>query len=80
MMNTEERLNEIKKDQIKILSTVTELKVAICGSEKIGVEGLIKKVKKHDIYIENEKKVRWLIAGIITLLTSSLAVFWSKIF
>ena len=73
-------LDQIKGDNKNILAIVTELKMAVCGSEKIGVPGLIKRVNEHDDYIENDKKRKWMLAGAITAIASIAGSLFSKLF
>lgn len=80
MTISEERLEMIEKSQNTILETVTELKMAICGSEKIGVEGLIMKVRRHENYIESDKKQKWTLAGAASVVASGLAYLFSRFF
>lgn len=67
-MTIDDRLDCYEENQMKILETVTELKLAVIGSQKIGVDGLINKVNKHHDYIEKDKKQKWLIAGGISVI------------
>ena len=68
------RLSTIEENQQLILSTVNELKMAVIGSEKIGVEGLVPKVRRHEAYIEVDKKQKWMIAGAIVLATGVISI------
>ena len=82
-MINEKRIEDLEVIQNKTLEIVTELKMAICGSEKIGVEGIINKVRKHESYIENDKKQKWMIAGgviVISFILGLLVTLWNKIF
>jgi hypothetical protein len=77
-MIDEKRLENIEQNQQQILDTLTQLKMAVCGSEKIGVEGLVPKVVRHEKYIESDKKFKWMFAGAVTLITAILFI-WEKI-
>jgi hypothetical protein len=59
---------------------VNRLYTAVCGDECLGVEGTIKKVDRHERYIENDKKMKWTIAGGVAVISSALAAIWTKIF
>jgi hypothetical protein len=78
-----DRLTIIEEDQKAILKTVTELKFSICGSDKIGFEGMMKKVERHEKYIEDDKKTNFVIAGgiaVVTFIAGILVSLWDKIF
>lgn len=82
-MKTVDRIEKLEASQNKTLEIVTELKMAICGSEKIGVNGLIKKVNTNSKYIEEDKKRKWMIAGAVTVLSfiaGLLISIWDKLF
>lgn len=68
-MELNEKLKQIEDTQRTILEAVTELKMAVCGSDKIGVEGLVSKVFKHEKYIDSDKRQKWMIAGGIAVIT-----------
>lgn len=77
----EERLKAIESTQQTILDAVTQLKMAVCGSEKLGFEGLVPKVNRHEKYIENDKRQKWMIAGavgVISFLFSVIMIFIAK--
>jgi hypothetical protein len=80
MSEIENRLERIEEDQKVVLETVTELKMAVIGSEKLGVKGLIKKVDEHEKYIESDKKMKWTVAGGVTVISSVVASLWNKLF
>jgi len=66
-----------------IRSDIIEVKMAIMGSEKLGVNGLIQKVNKNTKYIEQDKKVKYTIYGgfgVISFLLGLLIAFRDKIF
>lgn len=80
-MIDEKRLECIEQNQQAILDTLTQLKMAVCGSEKIGVEGLVPKVIRHEKYIESDKRQKWMIAGgigVVSFLLSLLAIFYKN--
>ena len=62
-LDESQRLYCIEENQKLILDTVNQLKMAVIGSDQIGVEGLVPKVRRHENYIENDKKQKWMIAG-----------------
>ncbi len=53
----EKRISNLEENSEKILEIVTELKVGVCGSEQIGVEGLIKQSRRHEKFIEHCEKL-----------------------
>jgi hypothetical protein len=52
----EQEFEMLRKGQDKILLIVTELKMGVCGSEKVGVEGIVQKQIKTDAYIYELKE------------------------
>jgi hypothetical protein len=70
----DERLKKVEADTEKILTTVIELKLGVCGSEQIGIEGMLQKVKRHEEYIENDKKSKYRFAGGIAVLTFIITI------
>jgi len=70
-----EKISAIRADMI-------EVKMAIMGSEKLGVNGLIQKVDRNTKYIEQDKKLKYRIAGagsVIIFILTFLKIFWNKI-
>jgi hypothetical protein len=80
MKSVEERLESIELTQLTIVGDLKELKMGVCGSDQIGVEGLVTKVKKHEDYIESDKKQKWTLAGAASVVGSALAYLISKLF
>lgn len=83
MAGVETRLESIECQQREMKEVLNRIELAVCGSDKDGIDGLVKKVKKHDDYIEFDKKQKWLIAGGISVLTfiiGSIAQIWDKLF
>jgi hypothetical protein len=83
MATIEDRLKCIEANQQQQNETLVEIKMAICGSEKIGFEGIVEKVKRHENYIEADKKQKWLVAGgisVFTFILGTLFQVWDKIF
>lgn len=83
----ETRMTTVEEDSRKTLSIVTEIKMGLCGSDKLNVEGVVQKVsrhekclenlsradvisktKKHERYIEADKKQKWMFAGGVSVL------------
>lgn len=83
--NNHDRLMKVEQTNERILTLVTELKIGVCGSEQVGVDGIIQKVRKHEAYIESDKRDKYRFAGAISAITfvitigvSLLAVYLSK--
>jgi hypothetical protein len=77
------RVKSLENTSQKTLEIVTELKMAICGSDKIGLEGIVKKINRHEKYINQDKELKLKIFGgftIISLLSGLIIKFWEKIF
>lgn len=78
----EERLDKMEDTNQRILEMVTELKIGVCGSDQIGVDGIITKVKKVEDYIEKDKRDKYRFAGAVSAISfviglgmSLLAIF-----
>ena len=62
------------EQQIKDLNDkIDKMYLAIVGDEELGVDGLADKVKKNSDYIEQDKKMKWTAAGIITAASSFIS-------
>ena len=59
------------EQQIKDLTEkVDKIYSALVGNDDLRVDGLVDKVDKNTKYIENDKKMKWTAAGIITAFSS----------
>ena len=59
------------EEQFKELnSKVDKILLALSGDDELGVDGLADKVKKNSDYIEQDKKMKWTAAGVITAITT----------
>jgi hypothetical protein len=74
----EMRLKRIEDNQKIVLETLIELKIGLMGSRKLGIEGTIPKVERHDQYIEKDKKLKWTIAGGISVISAFLTYLFQK--
>jgi len=62
------------EQQIKDLNDkIDKMYLAIVGDEELGVDGLADKVKKNSDYIEQDKKMKWTAAGVITAASSFIS-------
>lgn len=59
----EARMEKVEENNQQILQIVTEIKLGLCGSKQLGVEGVIDKVKKNSEYIERDKRQKYKFAG-----------------
>lgn len=76
-------LQEIKNDVATIKQVQCEHGKVLCGDLKYGMEGLINQVKRHEKYIEMDKKLKWMISGgivVLSFLAGIIAKTWDKIF
>lgn len=73
-MELKDELEKLKETQNTILEMVTELKMAVIGSDKIGVDGLVQKVMKHEKYIDNDKRQKWMIAGGVAVISFIISI------
>ena len=72
-MTIQELLCNMEKEFKQLTDKVDKIYLAIIGNNEIGVEGLADKVKNHQLYIEQDKKMKWTIAGIITAASSFIS-------
>lgn len=80
MNDYENRIKNVEADLKQTLQIVTEIKMALVGSQQLGIEGIVNQVKRHDKYIEKDKKQKWIISGAVMVLASGIGAFWNKIF
>ena len=82
-MKLNEEYKKLKDTVDKVLIIVTELKMGLLGSEKLDFEGVIQKVKRHEKYIQRDKRLKYMIYGgimVISFLVTLLIKLWDKIF
>ena len=59
------------EQQIKDLNDkVDKIYSALVGNDDLKIDGLVDKVDKNTKYIENDKKMKWTAAGLITAITT----------
>lgn len=87
-MNTQQinsfdtRITQLEQTSKETLSIVKQLRTAICGDEDYDIEGIAKTVRRHENYIIQDKKTKWMIAGavaVITFLAGILTQLFDKI-
>jgi len=78
--NVETKIKNVEEDMKQTLQIVTEIKMALTGSEQLGIEGIVNQVRRHEDYIEKDKKQKWLLSGAVMILASGIGAFWNKIF
>lgn len=79
MNNDDKILKEIKI----IRADMIEIKMAVMGSEKLKINGLIQKVDKHSKYIEADKKFKYGLIGGVSVISFGvglLIALWKKVF
>lgn len=59
----EQQNEQLTQSNQQILNIVTELKLGLVGSKQLEIEGVVQKVKRHDEYIEKDKKQKYKFAG-----------------
>ena len=67
-------INEIKQTTSDIQITLTEIKLAFAGSEKIGLKGFAQRVEDAECYIDKDKKQKWMVRGGVIVLGALWAV------
>lgn len=76
-------IKEIKQTTSDIQITLTEIKLAFAGSEKIGLKGFAQRVEDAECYIDKDKKQKYMIRGgviVLGLLWGAIKLFFNKIF
>lgn len=79
----EHRIEKIEKTTNSMQADVTEIKLALIGSEKIGLKGLATRVKDTECYINKDRKQKYMIRGgviVLGVLWGAIKLFWNKIF
>jgi len=71
----EKRIETIEKSTNSIQSDVKEIKLALSGSEQIGLKGFATRMKDVECYVEKDKKQKWMIRGGIIVIGTLWAVF-----
>ena len=59
----------------KLKESVERIELAICGDEKNGIEGIVKKVNKHDKQLTQIQRVSWGIAGAAFLVSLIASIY-----
>ena len=52
-----ELLKNLKDEQQTVISDIKIIKMAICGSDELGVEGMAKKVNRHDECLKDSSNI-----------------------
>ena len=87
-MTPEEQFKEIQKTlcehseaqrtmnntMIEMAQAMAEMKMAVIGSEKLGIKGIVQKVQENSEYIDKDKKTKYTLTGI--WLAASFVLFW----
>jgi len=63
MSITNKQYTELKSEIDEIKSTLDEIKKAIVGNPTFGQEGLVDMVKRHEEYIEQDRKFKQKLIG-----------------
>jgi len=75
LQEIKKRLLAVEEDSKQTLVIVTEIKMGVCGSKQLKIEGLVQKVARHEKYIEGDKKQKWMVVGGVTVLMALWALF-----
>ncbi len=75
MSLTSKEYKELKSEIEEIKSSIEEIKKAIVGNPTFGQEGLVDMVKRHEYYIERDKRFKQkIIGGFVVLGTAWTAI------
>ena len=83
MDELKQNIDHLNKEIEHIKSSLDEIKTAIIGNEKFGQEGLVNMVKRHEVYIEKDKKFKNKLLGagaILGTLWTIILKFGDKLF
>jgi len=73
----------IKKDMGSMSEKIDKIHLALVGDTKFGQDGLVRMVKKHEVWLEKQKYMYAKIYGgmlAISTITTLMIKFWDKIF
>lgn len=74
MSTVEERLSRIESNQAMTNETLNKIHTALCGNPEFKLEGVVEKVDKHDKYIETDKRLKWMIAGGVVVISAIVTI------
>lgn len=83
MDGLQKNIMHLNKEMEHIKTSLDEIKTAIIGNEKFGQEGLVNMVKRHEDYIEKDKKFKNKLLGagaILGTLWTLILKFGDKLF
>ena len=76
-------IDHLNKEIEHIKASIDEIKIAIIGNEKFGQEGLVNMVRRHEEYIEKDKRFKNKLIGagaILGTIWTIILKFGDKIF
>ena len=76
-------IDHLNKEIEHIKISIDEIKTAIIGNEKFGQEGLVNMVKRHEVYIEQDKRFKNKLLGagaILGTIWTLILKFGDKLF
>ncbi|MFA5301001.1 MAG: hypothetical protein WC389_22640 [Lutibacter sp.] len=62
------------KEYEELKDMIKRIELAVCGDEKTGVEGLVRRVSRHDEKIRIGERIAWAFGGMIALISASLTI------
>jgi len=65
-MTYKEEIVLIKGEIVEIKDSVSRIETALSGDPKNGIDGVAQKVCKNSEYIEKDKRLKWMIAGVVS--------------
>lgn len=83
MSKIEKDITALHKDISKMCEQVDKIQLALVGDTKFGQDGLVKMVKKHEVYLEKQKYIYAKLYGgmlAISTITTLIIKFWDNIF
>jgi predicted nucleic acid-binding Zn-ribbon protein len=83
MSKIEKDIIALHKDISKMSEQVDKIQLSLVGDDKFGQEGLVKMVKRHEKWVENQRYMYAKICGgavVISALTTLVIKFWNSLF
>ena len=74
-----EKLDKLLETVARIEKRGEKIELAVLGNEELEIDGLVDKVKRHERYIDGDKKLKAKIAGGVAVGTPVLVILWERI-
>jgi hypothetical protein len=72
-------IGNVKTSVEKTNKDVARLTMAVIGDKDAGVEGLVSRLEKAEKYIDRDRKLKWMGAGVVSAVSFTFAKYWESI-